>query len=333
MGSRNSKSNSGDKKTTTVVTHQVNNDSNANNLDISMQTLDNSLDNTSNYKGITYRKQNNVDNQLQKSDNYNSDQLTQEKSYSDSNQSLFFNIIWNEGGNDVYIIGKFSNWKNKIKMNKTNSGKNNNFEKEVPIPNIQKEKFVFKFIVDNEWKYSKNYPKTTDHQGNINNYIDYAFVNSHLNQLKKKENETVASNNENNLKNSLNKSKENSKDNSTKSIYGNIYPSNELLNQEPPKMPDVLNIVTNLSEKSHQTYLGNKKYLKYTKINFSDSYKNIFVPGHSYFNHLLINKKNIKANQCSEKQDFIDGGYFQINCNVKIKAKCLSILYFSPIND
>ena len=196
MGSKNSHSNSGGKNTQ-ISNQKNNNEQNINNLDVSTQSFDNSIDDTSNYKGITYK------NQIQKNDNYNSDQLTQEKTYSDTNSGLFFNIIWKEGGNDVKIAGSFGNWKT-TNMKKNFSKKNIIFEKEIPIPNILKEKYQFKFIVDDEWKYSDNYPKIKDDNGNINNYIDNTFINEHSNFVRNKNNETVSYNNETNVKNLLN---------------------------------------------------------------------------------------------------------------------------------
>ena len=99
-----------------------------------------------------------------------------------------------------------------------------------------------------------------------------------------------------------------------------------------PNMPDVLAISTSLSEHTHQRHMGKKKYLKYSPINLCSSYKNIFQPGHSYMNHIFMNKNNIKFIKDAEKVSNQNANYFQINCNVKIKSKCLSILYFSPID-
>ena len=327
MGSKNSHSNSGGKNTQ-ISNQKNNNDQNINNLDVSTQSFDNSIDDTSNYKGITYK------NQIQKNDNYNSDQLTQEKTYSDTNSGLFFNIIWKEGGNDVKIAGSFGNWKT-TNMKKNFSKKNIIFEKEIPIPNILKEKYQFKFIVDSEWKYSDNYPKIKDDNGNINNYIDNTFINEHSIFVRNKNNETVSYNNETNVKNLLNKSKDNSKD-TNKSSYGNIFPNDEQFNQEAPKMPDVLDIFTTLSEYTNQRILGRKIYLKYSPMNLCSSYKSIFPPGHSYMNHLLFNKKSRKKNKALDKEknsDNISTNFIKINCNIKNKGKCLSILYFYPLND
>ena len=37
---------------------------------------------------------------------------------------------------------------------------------------LPKGKYFFKFIVDNDWRYSTEYPQACDHDGNLNNYID-----------------------------------------------------------------------------------------------------------------------------------------------------------------
>ena len=303
MGSRNSKSNSGSKNIQ-ETNPKNNNEQNINNLDISTQSFDNSIDNTSNYKGINYS------NQKQKSDNYNSDQVTQEKTPSDIYSGLYFNIIWKNGGNNVIIAGSFGGWK-QFKMKKKITEKMEYFEKEIPIPNISTEKYQFKFIVDDEWK---------------------LYVNEHLHFLKNKNNETMYSYNDINFKNLLNLSKENSSKDINKSSYGNIFPNEFQFNQEAPKMPDVLEVLTCLSEYSNQRHLGKKNYLKYSPMNLCSSYKSIFPPGHQYINHLLYNTRYIKSNKIKKKEKKFDDKYAKINCNIKIKAKCLSILYFSPLN-
>ena len=323
MGSRNSKSNSGGKNIQ-ESNIQTNYNQNLNSFDVSTQSLDNSIDNTSNYKGI------NITNQKQKSDNYNSDQITQEKTPSDIYSGLYFNIIWKYGGNNVIIAGSFGGWK-QYKMKKKISEKIEYFEKEIPIPNITTEKYQFKFIVDDDWKFSDDYPKIKDENGFINNYIDNIYVNEHLHFLKDKNNEAMNSYNDINFKNFLNLSKDNSSKEINKSSYGNIYPNEFQFNQEAPKMPDVLDVFTSLSENSKQGHLGKKKYLKYSPMNLCTSYKNIFPPGHQYINHLLFNTY-IKSNKLQKKEKKYDDKFAKINCNIKAKGKCLSILYLSPLN-
>ncbi len=54
------------------------------------------------------------------------------------------------------------------------------FEKEIPMYNITKEKYQFKFIVEDDWKFCDDYPKIKDGNGFINNYIDIIYVNEHF---------------------------------------------------------------------------------------------------------------------------------------------------------
>ena len=315
MGSPNSKSNSPEKKKEIPLKQEIR-ETNNNNLDTSMRSIDNSIESQSNYKGISYVKRKNKNNiNIQQSDNYISDQITQEKTHSENNSSLYYNITWDGEGNDVKIKGSFDSWNKKYEMKKN---KNNVFEYEIPISNIHKDKSVFfKFIVDNDWKCSDNYPNKKDGQGNLNNYIDENYINEHPENIRNYNNETLTSTN-NNTKLNLDKSKDNSKDINNRSIYGNIYPNDDQMNQEAPNMPDVLDISIGLNAFSPQQIIGNKNYLRYIPVNLCSSYKNIFLPGHSYMNHLFSNRKQHNK-------------YFEINCSIKTKGKSLSIIYLSPV--
>jgi len=315
MGSPNSKSNSPEKKKETPIKQEIK-ETNNNNLDISMRSIDNSIESQSNYKGISYDKRKNKNNlNIQQSDNYISDQITQEKTHSENNSSLYYNIIWDGEGNDVKLNSSFDTWKTKYIMKKN---RNNVFEYEIPISNIRGDKSVeFKFIVDDNWKCSDKYPKNKDRDGNENNYINEKYINEHPENIRNTNNETLTSTN-NNTKQNLDKSKDNSKDISNRSIYGNIYPNEDQLNQEAPNMPDVLDISIGLNAFSPQQIIGNKKYLNYIPINLCSLYKNIFLPGHSYMNHIFSNRKQHNK-------------YIEINCSIKTKGKCLSIIYLSPV--
>ena len=78
---------------------------------------------------------------------------------------------------------------------------------------------------------------------------------------KDKNHEAMNSYNDINFKNFLNLSKDNSSKEINKSSYGNIYPNEFQFNQEAPKMPDVLDVFTSLSENSKQGHLGKKNIL------------------------------------------------------------------------
>ena len=79
-----------------------------------------------------------------------------------------FKFEWKEGGNKVTITGSFlTNWTVYIDMVK--NPETGFFEFNV---NLTREVHQFKFIVDNVWKCSNNYPILNDGSGNFNNVID-----------------------------------------------------------------------------------------------------------------------------------------------------------------
>ena len=325
MGNRTSKSSSTGKKNVISNSKTLDN-SNQNILDISFKTVNNSIENTSTYNGIISNDK--LQMNQQQSDNCNSDLLTQEKTNSDINSKLMYKIWWKEECNEVLITGNFCDWKQNFVMKKNK--KNNYFEKEIPIDNILKQKCEFKFIVDGTWRISDNYPSKNEN-GYINNYIDSEYINNHISDFKPE--------NPNINNNILNKSKDNSTD-TKKSSYGNIFPTEDQLNQEAPKMPDVIDVSIQLDDFTHQIFLGKNNYLTFSPINFCSSYKNIFQPAHSYVNHLLTKRKKIKSKKNKNKEKIIENdnndlnmNYIRINCNAKFKSKCLSIIYFSPIEE
>ena len=91
-----------------------------------------------------------------------------------SNTSFIYTFTWEEGGNDVKIIGSFSGWKDTYEMKK--DVKDNVHKISLPLNN---EVYNYKFIVDGEWKYAKNQATKEDNDGNINNFLDLTnfFIN------------------------------------------------------------------------------------------------------------------------------------------------------------
>ena len=83
-------------------------------------------------------------------------------------QDNLVNIIfkWEFDGNEVFVIGSFNCWKERLRMEKNNSCFI--LEKSLERGIIHE----YKFIVDNEWRYAHNQPKKKDEHGNINNWID-----------------------------------------------------------------------------------------------------------------------------------------------------------------
>ena len=285
-------------------------------LGLTISSIGNNFNDSSNYNEII------IDNSIfkQKSNIFNNDKLIIEKPISETNSKSTINFIWKEGGNEVFITGTFCDWKQRFKMNKN---ENNIFEIELFL---LKGTYEFKFIVDGIWKCSSYYPLKKDNDGNNNNYIDNTKIN--LNN-----NIDVIDLNKNILNNNLKNNIENLKKN-----YNNIYPVKNQLYEEAPKTPDVFEIFMTLNDGSNQKYLGNSQYLNFSFYNFDESFKNIIHPFHSYLNHLFTynNMKFIKSRDknkdalCLNKKNK-EIKYIGINCNIKIKNKYISIVYYSPL--
>ena len=103
---------------------------------------------------------------------------------------------WDGGGEIVYLTGSFCNWKQFFKMEKNeNNGKFSLFL------NLPRGFHQYKFKVDENWEFSKNFPKFEEN-GNINNYIDTTDY-----QIED-ENKVIEENNKKNNNNNRNKSNE-----------------------------------------------------------------------------------------------------------------------------
>ena len=281
---------------------------------ISSLTNNNSENENSSYNGINFDKM----KTKSKNNNYNSDQITQKNSISETQNKNLIKFYWNEGGKEVFITGSFLEWNKRLKMHKN---KNNIFEVELFLA---KGKYEFKFIVDGSWKCSSNYQQIKDDRGNNNNFIDNISVNNNFNEINFNLNKNVSNlSEENNHKmRNIDELKKN---------YSNIYPSIDQLSEEAPKIPDVLEISIDLTENSNQKNIGNEQYLDFSYINLDESFKNILQPVHSYLNHIFTNNdKSIIYN--SHKEETENSTYLGINCNVKVKNKCISIIYYSPLS-
>lgn len=80
---------------------------------------------------------------------------------------IVVNVVfrWNYEGNEVYVTGTFTNWQKHIKLQKTGN------EFSVILP-LARGVHRYKFIVDDEWRFSPDDTNSPDENGNINNVID-----------------------------------------------------------------------------------------------------------------------------------------------------------------
>ena len=74
-------------------------------------------------------------------------------------------FTWEHGGHNVYLTGTFTGWERHIPMHRSG----HDF---VTIVKLQRKGYAFKFIVDNDWRFSPEQPVIRDPSGNINNYCD-----------------------------------------------------------------------------------------------------------------------------------------------------------------
>lgn len=74
-------------------------------------------------------------------------------------------FTWNQGGQNVYLAASFNGWREQIPM--VRSGNEFQVVHELPRGIHQ-----YKFIVDEQWRFATDQPKTQDSQGNVNNVLD-----------------------------------------------------------------------------------------------------------------------------------------------------------------
>lgn len=219
------------------------------------------------------------------------------------NTKHYFTFFWSGGGQKVKLTGEFCDWK--IKYDMVKDPNNNKYKYEIPLDN---KIYQFKFIVDNEWKYSPNYPTIKDNMGNINNVID-------LTNYFKKDNNNNNNNNTNTKENSSTKRSEkeekaqimtSKKDQiqiikKETSIYDCEYPSDDNI---PLPLPNKRYYQTfKLDNYTHQNNLGKEEFFKYVErpsFSYETSSKPIFLLGHVNLNHLISfkNKELITAKNC-----------------------------------
>ena len=277
-------------------------------------------------------KENEEENDVE---NYSEEKLKEEKIEENTSEETFedsnniwknYTFIWNEGGNDVKLTGSFSDWKIQFQMIKDPDTKI--FKYELPLGN---EIYQYKFIVDGEWKFSKNFPIEADGDGNINNILDNR--NNLLVQPKEKKDEEIKEKapkekpkkskkikkNKESGKTKTKKSRLSTKTKTTKtrastinkekmtrknSIYQSVYPSDDDI--IPLPLPNKRYYQTfKLEDFTNQKAIGNIKYYDYYDrycFSFEASSRPIFILGHINLNHLISvknNKSNILKNSMS----------------------------------
>lgn len=243
-----------------------------------------------------------INNEKQKEEINNDNNIQKEKKEElNNNINNKYTFIYPGEAQNVKLTGSFCDWK--IKYDMIRDPNDNKFKLELPLNN---QIYQFKFIVDNEWKFSSNYKTQPDNLGNINNCIDLTnyFKNEETNEKNSKDKLPLIGNeNSPNTKIPLEQDKERNKIIKRKeSIYDCEYPSDD--NIIPMPLPNKRYYKSfKLDKYSHQNSIGNKKYLNYDNkisLSYEASSKPIFLLGHVNLNHLICfkNKKMITAKNC-----------------------------------
>ena len=231
-------------------------------------------------------------------DNNKPNEKKEEMNNNINNKYIF---IYPDEAQNVKLTGSFCDWK--IKYDMIRDPNDNKFKLALPLNN---EIYQFKFIVDNEWKYSSNYQTQPDNLGNINNCIDLTnyFKKEEITKKNSKDKLPLIGNeNAPKTKETTSSDKEENKIIKRKeSIYDCEYPSDD--NIIPMPLPNKRYYKSfKLDKYSHQNSIGNQKYLNYDdkiSLSYEASSKPIFLLGHVNLNHLICfkNKKMITAKNC-----------------------------------
>ena len=256
------------------------------------------LENNQKEKEKGKEKEKEEEKKIEDNNEYDNIKFKEEKK-EEKKENKNFKFVWSEGGNKVKITGSFCDWK--IKFDMIKDPKDNVFKFSLPLDN---KKYQFKFIVDDEWKYSSKYENQKDDLGNINNCIDLTnyFPKENSIQEKPKEKQENNEKKEQKKSNAVNKSSEETKTQKIKlrkeSIYDSEYPSDDSIIPSP--LPNKRYYYSfQLDKYSHQYNIGNKLFYDYkSRYSFSNeaSSKPILLLGHVNLNHLISFKNKDKMN-------------------------------------
>ena len=236
------------------------------------------------------------------------DTINQQNQNSNNNINsnyIEYTFIWKEGGNTVKLVGSFNNWKEQLVMDRDPIDKNFKYKLK-----LKKDKYEYKFVVDNTWKYSKQQKMKSDGKGNTNNYIDltdYKLSKKNIRKTKKK-------------KKKIKKEKKEEPEKTKEDSFGLIYPKNEELNTEAPNAQELYLNSFCINDATNQKKVGEQKYYKYVnRESYTEekSYRNLLYSPHVNLNHTLT--------LCEQKQ------ILQTGLTYRFRNKDCTMVYYSRI--
>ena len=277
------------------------------------------------YWGTNTKKNNNIKNDsntfstCQQTENIDSTIISKntEKDKNNEEEKLFpFKFEWKGLGSSVILAGSFlENWTKFVPMIKNQETEI--FEKIIKLP---KKKHYFKFIVDNKWVCSNQYPTTMDNSNNQNNFIDLT------NYIPPKDLIKIEEYKKGDFK--PHRSKVIVLDKNDKSGYNNKYPLIFDLNTNAPYTVTHYKPCFNLDYQSRQNKIkkiNNKNFLNYCEKNIlteNNTYKKILSCPHEKLSHFCQNINDLNINN---KTRYIRG------CTtIRNKHKYLTVVYFKP---
>lgn len=253
-----------------------------------------------------------------------------------------FTFEWKGEGDLIELTGDFNNWEWKYRMEK--NYKTGYYEK---ILYLEKKRYNFKFIVDNLWRCSNQYPTAYDEHGNLNNFISLYNYSPPKELLKhnvkeiKTENKNEINNKTNEINNinkeekdEINKNQEiERKEDPKKKQYNCKYPLINELNIIAPVIMWHYKPLFNLDYPSNQDNLNQRqnsrikkktessgKNLEYKEKNFNNennTYKKIITCPHEKLMHFCMNLD-------------VNNDFFKLCTTIRTKHKFLTLIYYKP---
>jgi hypothetical protein len=231
------------------------------------------------------------------------------------NDFVPFTFEWKGSCSNVVLTGSFlNNWTTFVALQKNE--KTGIFQKTFLLPRT---KHQFKFIVDNNWACSDQYPTIPNEFKGLNNFID-------LTNTKPPEKTQKEGNNDNNLNNNIiKKEKSNIILKKQKKAYDSKWPKISELNTYAPCIMQHYIPRFDIEYQSRQDFIGiNLKELEFKVRNFNtenNTSKKIMVWPHEKLFHVCPNVKDL-----SEESE----NYFRSCTTIRNKHKYLTVVYYKP---
>ena len=228
---------------------------------------------------------------------------SKEKIKSINNDIIEYTFIWEEKCNIAKVIGSFNNWKEQLIM--TFDPKDNLYKYKLEL---KRDKYEYKFIIDNSWKFSKYQETRNDGKGNINNFIDLTNYNKRINDIRKTK--------------KIKKKKKKKKKEKVQKVesYGVLFPTKEELNTEAPITQELYLKSFFINEATNQNNIGEKNYFKYSnRESYTEekSYRNLLFSPHVNLNHTM--------SFCDNKD------ILQVGLSYRFRNKDCTLVYYSRL--